>query len=360
MEENREVNVNTNAEMNVNVTTEASANAGENNVLEVSRKHFSKLGWGFLIGSVIITVVQYLVSLAVNIWKPEWLTNTTISLLLSVVSMYLVGMPIMIALVYRVPATVIPKKKMKVSHFLLALIMSYSLMYCSNIVGLILTTIIGVLKGSAVNNAVLNVVSDTNVLVIILYMVILAPIMEELVFRKLIVDRTARYGQGVSIVVSGLMFGLFHGNLNQFVYATVLGMFFAFLYVKTGNIKVSIGVHMFINFMGGLVSTLLLKAINYGELVELTYGGAGTEELMEFYMANLPGLLAFILYGFFVFVIVITGIVLLIVFHKRFKLEKGEIVIPKGRRFDIVFINMGMLVFCLFWIGMIIVQLFIG
>lgn len=181
--------------------------------------------------------------------------------------------------------------------------------------------------------------------------------MEELIFRKLIVDRVARFGQGVAIVVSGVMFGLFHGNLSQFMYATVLGMFLAFLYVKTGNIKITIGIHMVINFMGGVVSTLLLKAIKYEELLELSSSG-DVNALMQFYMDNLPGWIAYMLYIVFIFAVVIAGIILLIVFRKRFKVETGEVAIPKGKRFMTVFVNLGMLAFCLFWIATIIVQLF--
>lgn len=326
--------------------------------MENAKKNFSQIGWGFLIGSAIIYAVQLLLSLALNLLKPEWLKNTNISLVLSAASMYLIGMPILIALVRRVPATIIPKKRMSAGQFILAWFMCFPIMYGSNLVGVILTSIIGMLKGSGVNNAVFNTVSDTNVIIIFLYMVILAPIMEELVFRKLIVDRAVRYGQGVAVVLSGLMFGLFHGNLNQFIYATLLGMFFAFLYAKTGNIKITIGLHMAVNFMGGLMSTLLLRALEYDELLELTGSGATTEALMEYYMAHLPGLIGFMLFGFLIFAGVITGIVLLVVFRKRFKLEKGEIEIPSGQRFDTIFINMGMLVFCLFWIVMIIMQLF--
>lgn len=321
-------------------------------------KHFSGLGWSFLIGSVLITVAQYLMSYLVGMWKPKWLADTNMNLILSSSTMYLIGMPIMILFVKKVSAVKIPKRKMKLSHFGLALLMCYPIMYCSNLFGVILTAIIGLLKGSPVNNQIMGIVADANIWVILLYMVIFAPILEELIFRKLIVDRTVRYGQGVAVVVSGVMFGLFHGNLNQFVYATTLGMFLAFLYVKTGDIKVTIGVHMTVNFMGGLVSTLLLKAIHYEELTELVYGGGTPEQLLEFYMTNLPGWIIYMLYAMFILTVVIAGIVLLIVFRKRFVLEQGEIMLPKGMRFRTVFINWGMLVFCLFWIGMIIVQLF--
>ena len=114
-------------------------------------------------------------------------------------------------------------------------------MYCGNLVGTLITTVVGTLKGSAVDNALMTYATESNMIVTFIYMVICAPILEEYIFRKLIVDRTVKYGQGVAIVLSGLMFGLFHGNLNQFAYAFLLGMFLAFLYVKTGNLKITIG-----------------------------------------------------------------------------------------------------------------------
>lgn len=323
-----------------------------------AKKQFSRLGIAFLVGSVVVNVVAFLLRLALNRWKPEWLWNTNINLLLSAICMYLTGMPVMAILVKKMPKVDIPKRKMSVGKFLIAFLMCYALIFCTNLIGTVLTTIIGVVKGSAVNNTVLNVVTDANIVAIILYMVICAPIMEELIFRKLIVDRTVRYGEGVAIVISGVMFGLFHGNLSQFLYATILGMFLAFLYVKTGNIKITIGIHMIINFMGGVVSTLLLKAINYEELLELAYTG-NTREVIQCYMDNLPGWIAYLLYMFLLFAVVIAGFVLLIVFHKRFKVQAGEIAIPKGKRFNTIFINVGMIAFCLFWIITIIYNIVI-
>lgn len=343
-----------------NVHDNVDAEIVEDCGVKSARAHFSKLGWSFLIGSIVIRLTQFLVSYLVKMWRPEWLDNTNINLVLSSSTMYLIGMPILYYFVKKVPAEKISRKPMRTSHFLLALLMCYPIMYCSNLVGVILTTIIGALKGSPVDNAIFSVVADANIWVILLYMVILAPILEELIFRKLIVDRTVRFGQGVAIVVSGLMFGLFHGNLNQFVYATTLGMFLAFLYVKTGNVRITIGVHMVVNFMGGLVSTLLLKAIHYEELTELIYGDGTPQQLMRFYMTYLPGWIFYMLYAMLLLIVVIAGIVLLIVFRKRFVLERGELMLPAGKQFWIAFGNMGMLVFILFWVGTIIIQLFFG
>ena len=56
----------------------------------------------------------------------------------------------------------------------------------------------------------------------------------------------------------------------------------------------------------------------------------------------------------------ITGAILLIVnfCQKKFVLEKGEVEIPKGKKFGTVMLNVGMILYSIFWIGMIVVQLF--
>ena len=198
--------------------------------------------------------------------------------------------------------------------------------------------------------------TGSNMIVTFLYMVICAPILEEYIFRKLIVDRTVKYGQGVAVVLSGLMFGLFHGNLNQFAYAFLLGMFLAFLYVKTGELKVTIGLHMCINFMGAVVSVLLLKAIHLEEYQEVIMNGADSQAVMDYMMKYLPGWIGYMIYVLFILAVLVTGIVLFIVYRKKLKLEPGQI--AKGRRFKTVIGNPGMICYCVFWIAMIIIQMF--
>ena len=179
------------------------------------KKSFSSLGWRFLIGTLIIYAVQIAVVAVVGQVKPEWLENTTINLILAVLPLYLIGMPVLIALVKQIPGEAPAKKSMKPGQFIVALIMCYALMYCGNLVGTLITTVVGALKGSEVDNALMAYATESNMMVTFLYMVICAPILEEYIFRKLIVDRTVKYGQGVAIVLSGLMFGLFHGNLTS-------------------------------------------------------------------------------------------------------------------------------------------------
>lgn len=326
--------------------------------IKSAKKHFSKLGLMFLLGTVIIYAVQLGTIYLVSWLKPEWMKNSDISLTVSFAPLYLIGMPLLILLVKRVPAVTLERRSMKGWQFFLAVVMCFCVMYCSNFLGTVITSVIGALKGSAVNNVIADITNGTSLGVSFLYMVICAPIMEEYIFRKLIVDRTARFGQGTAVLVSGLLFGLFHGNLNQFAYAFTMGMFLAFLYVKTGKLNYTIAIHMIINFFGSVVTILMLDAMNFDGYMEAVYAGAGMDELMNLVMASLPGWIAYMVYLLAVITMVIAGIVLFIVFRKRFVFEQGEVRIPRGKRFITVILNVGMLLNGLFWIAMIIWQLF--
>ena len=322
------------------------------------KKSFSSLGFRFLLGTLIIYAVQIGVATLVSALRPEWLANMTVALIVTVLPMYLIGMPALIALVRRMPgqSPTEEKKKIGVGRFLIALLMCFALMYCGNLLGTIITTVVGIVKGSAVENAIMTVATGSNMFVTFFYMVLCAPVLEEYVFRKLIVDRTVEYGQGVAVVLSGLMFGLFHGNLNQFAYAFLLGMFLAFIYVKTGDLRITIGLHMCINFVGGIVSVWVLNGIHLDEYMDIVAGGMQTEELMSFIMANLGGWIAYLIYLLAVLAAWIAGVVLFIVFRKRFWLEPGQI--PKGQRFKTVICNPGMICYCIFWLIMILWQMF--
>ena len=63
-------------------------------------------------------------------------------------------------------------------------------------------------------------------------------------------------------------------------------------------------------------------------------------------------------YMLLLFGLVITGIIFWAINFKKFKCAPGEITIPKGKRFSTIILNVGMILYCLFWIIQIILQLF--
>ena len=321
-------------------------------ILKTYKKHFSLLGLMYFLGALIIIGVQVAVSMLVLAFAPSLLDNPNLSLLVSMLPTYTIAFPLTSLLIHQVPGVQMKKHNMKPTQLLGAFAISYALMYLSNLAGQFFTNIIGIIKGSPVDDAIADLVSELNPLTAFFVMVLLAPALEEWIFRKLLVDRTIRYGEGTAIFLSGLMFGLFHGNLNQFVYTFLIGAFWAFIYVKTGRLRYTIYLHMALNFMGSIGSLFFLGAISTLE------GGSSAMNGFRFLLGMLIPLAIVIPYLIVVFGLVISGIVLLVTNWKRFRLIPAELFIPKEKRFSVIFLNAGMILYVLFWIIQIVLQLF--
>ena len=74
------------------------------------------------------------------------------------------------------------------------------------------------------------------------------PVMEELIFRGLVFKLLRRWLPFVwAMLASAVSFGVYHGNLVQFVYATLCGLLLAYLYEVYGSILAPIMAHMVMN-----------------------------------------------------------------------------------------------------------------
>lgn len=98
-----------------------------------------------------------------------------------------------------------------------------------------------------------NVPSTSYTIMMFSYMVIIAPIVEELVYRGLVIKFLQPYGKSVAIFFSGFIFGLMHGNLSQFMSAFLTGILFATIAVYTGSIVPTIVMHVINNFLSFIV-----------------------------------------------------------------------------------------------------------
>lgn len=77
---------------------------------------------------------------------------------------------------------------------------------------------------------------------------VIGPICEEFVYRGVIYGALRRTGRVKSaIIIQALVFGLMHGNLNQFCYAFVIGIFMAYLLEASGSIISTMLMHVLIN-----------------------------------------------------------------------------------------------------------------
>ena len=107
----------------------------------------------------------------------------------------------------------------------------------------------------------LNMINDTSMLptnnveliLCFISIVILAPVLEEITFRKVLFIRLSRkLGFVISAVISSLIFGIGHNSLG-ILGAIAFGIGCCILYRKYNNIAASITVHMVNNLIAGII-----------------------------------------------------------------------------------------------------------
>lgn len=87
---------------------------------------------------------------------------------------------------------------------------------------------------------------NNDIWVLVLYgisVTIIPPIVEELLFRGMVLQGLRKFGDTFAIVVSAMLFGLYHGNFVQMVFAFIAGLVMGLVVVRTGSIWTSIMIH---------------------------------------------------------------------------------------------------------------------
>lgn len=73
---------------------------------------------------------------------------------------------------------------------------------------------------------------------------IISPICEEYIFRVLVIKRlTIKVKMSTAVVVSAFIFGIYHMNLMQGVYAVMMGLIIGYVYMKEKNILIPVLMH---------------------------------------------------------------------------------------------------------------------
>lgn len=277
--------------------------------------------------------------------------NQTVQIVISAISMYGVAFPVA-ALLMRL----IPKQGRPGGETWSAMQLAACLVICIGIgfVGILLSQFVDVVfpsGGDGVQPE--DMMTGAGMLLNIAMVVFAAPVVEELLYRKMLIDRIAAYGDGVSVVVSGLLFGLAHGNFSQFFYAFGLGALFAYVYIKTGHIGYTIGFHMFFNLIGGVFTVELNKG-----LMEVRDPAGMVARLEQLFGVDLgpvvPLVCSALLTVYLVMSVVcaVGGLVILISRRREIVFRPGEKPMVWGRRFSAVVLNPGVILYLLLCAGL--------
>ena len=325
------------------------------------RKFFSRVGMSYFVLLIITFVIQIAIRIVVELAAPELMDIYLLKIIFALAPMYLVGAPAAYLMLRRLPAESPERDEWSPLQYIGGFFIAYGVMYVGNFIGTYLGMIIEafVPDASASTNEVQNLVLTGEMWVNILFMVFVGPVVEELLFRKMLCDRLRTYGEKVTVILSGLMFGLFHGNLTQGVYAFLLGCIFAYVYLKTGKILITISYHIIINFCGSVIPLLALSSLDLEEFSRIFEEG-DLNRAGEYILTNAPGLGLYFGYLAFAMVGMILGIILLIVTAARGRIvmKPGRITIPSGKKFAVIVINAGMILFFAINIFSIIASMF--
>lgn len=301
-----------------------------------ARKTFSRIGLAFCAILVIATILQVLwFAIPSAIWgENNWAISSSWGIWIGTFApLYFIAIPVSLLILRKLPAQAPQDAKLGSGNFFIFLPICIFLMYTGNLIGTGLSLL---LSGGNAQNAVVDLAMDTNPLKIVV-MVILAPLLEEYVCRKQLIDRTRQYGEKTAVLLSALVFGLLHQNLFQFFYAFGLGLVFAYIYTRTGRLRYSVVLHAIINFMGSVVAPWIVSLTNG------TDPSATPEQLTE----ALPGMLVMLLYALFLIGMSIAGLVLLIVKSKQLVWKEAAAPLPKGSAAKTVYLNVGMVLYVL-------------
>ncbi len=322
-----------------------------NTTLLPAKRDFSRLGWALLAMSVSATLMQFLLAFLFELLissYPALMEADWLYWLMTFLPIYLVAMPLGIAMMKKIPAAAVSPAPLGAKRFAGLLLMCFPIMYGGNLLGNLLSYLF---SGGNAQNGLMNFVMG-NPLYTLLVAVIVAPMAEEYIFRKLLMDRCARYGEVTAILLSGFTFGLFHMNLFQFFYTFGLGILFAYAYQRTGMLRYPVILHMTINFVGSVVAPWFLSNLDprilTGEITDLTL-------LMD----QLPFMALYMLYSGLLMIVSIAGLVLLISRWKKRQFFPAPQELPSGIRAKTVLLRPSMILFVLFCIINIVLALFL-
>ena len=324
-------------------------------------KTMNSIGWKYGLMGVIFAGLQFLIAGLLQWLLPEFTDKYSIYLTFALI-LFVDGICVLFLFLvtHSMPKAEIEKKRLGFGPFLLCVLIMYGLVFVGAIIGLFfhLPLTIPFSKG-ADNDELTKLMLNSNIFLRILVVGILAPIFEELMFRKILIDHLAVKGQLVAILASGLMFGLFHGNFHQAFFAAFIGCLFAYIYIKTGKIIYTIILHMFLNTATSAVTVGIvqwyMKAVekvgyvdvpelNDYEMIQYLENNPGTTS--DLLTLGLPTIVLFAWIGL-LFILAVGGLItlLILVCLKKIRINRVEGDITYGKQVASIFASPCMYIF---------------
>ncbi|MCQ2416711.1 MAG: CPBP family intramembrane metalloprotease [Oscillospiraceae bacterium] len=341
-------------EQNINTNSGEITQVAAADLIPEARRAYSRSMLNLFIYSIAAIIA---VNIFAFLFRSQLQDNIALSYIISFGSMYLIAFPIYLLVSKKVPASPPSQEyQMKPHHFIMAFICMEGLCIAGNLIGTVINFILSQIVGYNTSSTFLieGVFGNASTVFVIIA-VLIGPVIEEILFRKILLDRIQKYGTLPALLISGITFGLFHGNFSQFFYAAFIGLFLAYIYLRTGKVINTIILHIMMNFWGSAIPMILLHKVDSETLVN-----ALTNNDITSLGSSLQSMIPFFIFTAFNFMIAIGGIIMLCLNASRFSLPESEAPVPKGKRFKTSVLNIGFLLFILYIAYEFVSQLFLN
>ena len=320
---------------------------------KTAKQTFSAVGLAFFTYIAVSFVMQIIFAMVIYSMvdihnPPSWAMWIS-----SVVPMYCLAFPIFIIMIKRVPTEpFVETRTLGFGGWLKFFVLTEFAMVAGSIVA---SSVGKIFERVNVNtNATMESLTSTNSVLAPIVLVILAPIIEEFLYRKFLIDRLHVYGGKVAVVTSAAMFALFHGNFSQVFYTFLMGLVWGYVYYKTGKVIYTIIMHMLVNLGGSVVSVYLINKLNSFDLSHMDMAA------LISYPEALFAMVGVFLYVLIIFGLAIAGLVCFIVGFKNRSYSQERLELPKEGRVATVCLNVGMILFLLGCVAQFVLSIFNG
>jgi membrane protease YdiL (CAAX protease family) len=236
----------------------------------IAKEIYRRIGWGFFVMVIAIELASTVLLLGAMAISPGVMETSWFLMALTDVSIYVFALPLFMKAIGALPNsdnltgdTSGPREGIALKTVLLLAIVAVASTIILDEATRWIVFWFESVSGSTIMDPLTETAGQGSLLVNTIGFVVVAPIMEELVFRKMLYRKLAGYGQKAFVFYSATMFALFHMNIYQIPYAFVVGALFAYVMWKSGKVAYSIFMHFLVNLMGSTVAPVL--ALAFGE-----------------------------------------------------------------------------------------------
>lgn len=227
---------------------------------KMMRRWCNRVGLAMLIYLVVVNTSLFMIQIIVQRIYPEALYHSDFAMFLNDLCAYPIGGLFFYLVIRRMPEASVPQRSVTPLRMGKLALESIGAMYGANLLTIFIVGLISSLSGFEMGNLLDSAAEDMSIGSMFIFMVLIAPVCEEFMFRRVLFRRLLPMGQPFAVAISALVFGLFHNNLYQFFYAVALGVLFGCIVAKTGRIRYTVALHALLNFIGSVLTMLTAQS----------------------------------------------------------------------------------------------------